>query len=624
MTKESTMAEDQELSNNKKDLIPSKRSINDDLELFDAFIDSQIHKYLNDGFVQNDNANARKSFSGMVNSVSQFDFRRNALRDLYKHVPEAVRAHEVGMIHIHDLWTSRFCGYCGGWNLRQILLEGLDLVIKAKPASHLQTVFNHLINFIVTAQREWAGAMAFSDIDVLLAPFIRVEKLSYKEVKQDVQSFVFNLNFPTRYGDQPPFVNITVDLQVPERYKGVPAIVGGKEMSFTHDQCEEEMNMINTAFFEILMEGDGAGSPFTFPIPTVAIDKTFDYGSDIAQKLMTVTALRGSPYFLNYNVDYLKPDDNLAMCCRLRLNYEELQKHSGGIWSIGENTGSIGVVSINMPRIGFITATNGSNLYNSINTVLEIARQQLKYKRKVITESLETGLLPATKKILCNKFDYHFNTIGIVGMHDFCMNMIGKPIFSNEGQDLTIKVLRYIRKKIETFQVEDEMLYNLEQTPAEKTAGRFAYEDYKYFGKDAGLYFSIQDEHGNLEYTNSTHLPVDYDGLVEKIDIEGKFHEEFTGGCITHLFMDSISNVESLTKFVKRVAENSNLSYFTLTPTLSVCVNCKKTMIGTFVTCPTCNSETDIWSRVTGYYRPVKAFNPAKQAEFRIRKHYIV
>ncbi|MHA1795904.1 MAG: anaerobic ribonucleoside-triphosphate reductase, partial [Promethearchaeota archaeon] len=399
-------------------------------------------------------------------------------------------------------------------------------------------------------------------------------------------------------------------------------IVGGTKLGYTYDDVREEMDMINTAFFEVIAEGDANGNPFTFPIPTIAVDSDFDYGSDIAQKLMKLTALRGSPYFLNYNVDYLRPDDNLSMCCRLRINYEEIVKHSGGLWAVGENTGSIGVVSLNMPRIGFVSRRGGDNvLWENIDKVLEIARKQLKHKRRVITESLGTGLLPTTQKMLCQGFNNHFNTIGIVGMHDFCMNYLGEPIYSPAGQKITIQVLTHIRKKIAEFQSQDKMLYNLEQTPAEKTAGRFAFADYKYFGKETGLYFSV-NEGGILEYTNSTHLPVDYDGIFDKIEIEGKFHKEFTGGCISHLFMDSISNVESLTKFVKRTAENSDLSYFSLTPTLSVCLKCKKTMIGNHPTCPTCGSQTDIWSRVTGYYRPVTSFNPAKVAEFHWRKTY--
>ena len=604
------------------ELYPKQRTVTEDLKQFDTMVESLIHKYLKDQFVQNDNANARKSFSGLVNSVSQFDFKRNALKDLYQAIPDAVKAHEAGLIHIHDLWTSRFCGYCSGWDLRQILMNGLDLVISAKPAKHLQTIFNHMINFIVTAQREWAGAMAFTDVDVLLAPFIREDKLSFEQVKQNIQNFVFNLNFPTRYGDQPPFVNITLDLEVPNRYKGEGVIVGGKELGYTYDDVREEMDMINTAFFEVIAEGDSNGTPFTFPIPTIAVGPKFDYYSDIAQKLMKLTALRGSPYFLNYNVDYLNPDDNLAMCCRLRINYDEIVQHSGGLWAVGENTGSIGVVSLNMPRIGYVSRRGGeTELWDNIDKVMGMARSQLKHKRRVINESLNSGLLPTTHRMLCSGFRNHFNTIGIVGMHDFCMNFLGVPIFSPEGQKMTVRVLTYMRNKIAEFQREDKMLYNLEQTPAEKTAGRFAYADYKYFGKDMGMYFSVQ-ENGILEYTNSTHLPVDYDGILDKIEIEGKFHKEFTGGCITHLFMDSISNVESLTKFVKNSAEHSDLSYFSITPTLSVCPKCEKTNIGNFVHCPTCGTQTDIWSRVTGYYRPINSFNPAKVAEFHLRKTY--
>ncbi|MHA1298081.1 MAG: ribonucleoside triphosphate reductase [Candidatus Helarchaeota archaeon] len=602
----------------KLELIPTMRTVHVDLENFDNMIESQIKKYLHDSFTQNDNANTRKSFSGLVNSVSQYDFKRNALKDLYKHAPDAVKAHEVGLIHIHDLWTSRFCGYCSGWDLRQIIRDGLDLVVSAKPAKHLQTILNHMINFIVTAQREWAGALAFSDVDVLLAPFVRNDHLTYKQVKQHIQNFVFNLNFPTRYGDQPPFVNITLDLTLPKRYEGVPALLAGKEQSFTYDQLKKEMFLINKAFFEVINEGDAKGNPFTFPIPTIALDKNFEYDTEIGKLLMELTAKKGSPYFLNYNVDYLEPESNLSMCCRLRIDYTEIEKHSGGLWAIGENTGSIGVVSLNMPRIGFLSKKNG-NLFDNIDKVLEMARKQLKHKRRVINESLKNGLLPTTQRTLCAGFQNHFNTIGVVGFHDFCMNYIGQPIYSLAGRALTKKVLRYIREKIAEFQREDKMLYNLEQTPAEKTAGRFAFHDYKDFGDAA--YYSVNND-GILEYTNSTHLPVDYNGIIDKIKIEGEFHREFTGGCITHLFMDEISNVEGLTKFIKRTAEHSDLSYFSITPTLSVCDNCRKTLVGNFPECPICNGETIIWSRVTGYYRPVQRWNPAKRAEFKLRTTY--
>jgi len=593
--------------------------ISSTLREFDTIIESLIHRYLKNSFVQNDNANTRKSFSGMVNSVAQFDFKRNALRDLYKYSPASVRAHESGLIHIHDLWTSRFCGYCSGWDLRQIIRDGLNLVITATPAKHLQTICNHMINFIVTAQREWAGAMAFIDVDVLLAPFVRADNLSYKRVKQNLQNFIFNLNFPTRYGDQPPFVNITLDLQVPKRYVGEPAIVGGKEQSFTYDQCQKEMDMINTAIFEILEEGDAAGTPFTFPIPTIAIGSDFDYENEIAKKLVRLTAVKGSPYFLNYNVDYLRPDDNLSMCCRLRINYSEIIEHSGGLWAIGENTGSIGVVSLNMARLGFLARGERTSLWDEIDIVLQLARQQLKFKRKAINKSLKSGLLPTTLRMLCRGFHNHFNTVGIVGMHDFCMNYIGKPIYSIEGQALTKHVLRYISKRLHEFQIEDRMLYNLEQTPAEKTAGRFAHADFKLFGTVP--YFSVE-ENGIREYTNSTHLPVDYRGIVDKIKIEGSFHREFSGGCICHLFLDEVSNPEGLTEFIKRTAENSDLSYFSITPTLSTCNSCHKTFIGNHVRCLSCGKKTEVWSRVTGYYRPVDSYNPAKKIEFKFRTTY--
>lgn len=608
----------EEVRKEETELIPTQRTVHVDLENFDNMIESLIFRYLQDSFTQNDNANTRKSFSGLVNSVGQYDFKRNALRELYKLAPDAVKAHESGLIHIHDLWTSRFTGYCSGWDLRQLIKNGLDLVISAKPAKHMQTILNHMINFIVTAQREWAGALAFNDVDVLLAPFVKIDHLDYKEVKQNIQNFIFNLNFPTRYGDQPPFINITLDLKVPKRYQGVSALAEGREQSFTYDQCEEEMDLINKAFFEVIDEGDARGNPFTFPIPTIALDKNFDYYSDIGQLLMKLTAEKGSPYFLNYNTDYLEPESHLSMCCRLRIDYNEIQKHSGGLWAIGDNTGSIGVVSINMPRIGFLSRKD-ENLFDNIDKVLEIARKQLKVKRKMINESLNSGLLPTTQRVLCRGFDNHFNTIGVVGFHDFCMNYIQQPIYSYAGRALTKQILRYMRDKLAEFQREDKMLYNLEQTPAEKTAGRFAYHDFQEFGTAA--YYSINDN-GILEYTNSTHLPVDFNGLIDKIKLEGEFHREFSGGCITHLFLDEISGVEGLTKFVKKTAENSDLAYFSMTPTLTVCEHCRVTLVGNYPTCPTCNGQTEIWSRVTGYYRPISHWNPSKQAEFKLRTAY--
>lgn len=578
-----------------------------------------INDYMNNGFHGKDNANMIRHVSGLFNWVTQYNMKRDAL-DIYKKLaPSAARLHEKGAIHIHDLWTSIYCAYCSGFSLQDIINNGLFLSLRAGPAKRLDSIMNHIVNFCVSAQQEFAGAVAFSSFDTLLAPFIKKEQLTYKKVRQELQSFFFNVGQPSRYGYQSLFLNINVDLTLPSRFHGVAPTIGGETMPFTYDDCTNEMDMINRAICDNHMNGDYYGAPFTFPIITVQVGKNFDWDNPIRRNYVELSAKRGQPYWLNYNVDYLDEDMNLSMCCRLKINYNELIYHTGGVFAPGDPTGSVGVVSLNMPRIGH-TAKTEDEIYNKIDIVLDAAREQLIAKRLLVNKSLKNGLLPTTSHALPRGFDFHFNTIGIVGMHDFCLNYLHEPLWKLTSQLLTIKILKYIRERLATFQQEDKMLYNLEQSPAERTAARFAFYDKE---KYKNIIIELND--GNsYTYTNSTHLPPYHQNLFERIDIEGKFQREFTGGSVTHLFLDELSETESLSKFTQNICNDSELGYFSFTPCLSHCKKHRHTYIGLFPLCPKCGAPTTIYSRIVGYYRPLENWNPAKLLEFEKRYHYHV
>jgi ribonucleoside-triphosphate reductase len=578
-----------------------------------------VNDYLTNGFHQRDNANMVRHVSGLFNWITQYDMKKHAL-DVYKKLsPQAVKMHESGALHIHDLWTSVYCAYCSGFDLRKIIHDGLYLAKRAGPAKRFDSILNQIINFIVSIQQEFAGAIAFSSFDTLLAPFLKKHPMNERKIKQEIQSFFFNLNQPSRYGFQSPFVNLNVDLVVPKHLNGITPIVGGELMTFTYDDCKEQMDMINRAICKMHIEGDHDNAPFTFPIITVQVGSNFDWDDPIRGEYMKLASLRGQPYWLNYNVDYLDEDMNMSMCCRLKIDYNEIIRHTGGIFAPGDATGSIGVVSLNMARVGY-RCSNEDQIYERIDKLLQAARLQLMAKRVLVDKSYNDGLLPATRQHLQRGFKFHFNTIGIVGMHDFCMNYLNEPIYTSTSQLLVVKILQYINRRLAEYQFEDKMLYNLEQTPAERTAARFAFYDLK---KYKNIYISVKDK-DVVEYTNSTHLPVDFDNIFEKIRIEGMFQKEFTGGCVTHLFLDEISNPQGLTKFAQSICEHSELGYFSFTPTISNCTTCQRTLVGTFHTCPYCKTECDVYSRIVGYYRPVKHWNPAKQLEFSKRNHFQV
>jgi len=577
-------------------------------------IDEIINDYIKNEFHQKDNANMSFCISGLYNWVNQYIFKKEAIQSLPKKVR---KAHENGSIHIHDLWTSRYMFYCSSFNLEDIINNGLLLAKRAGAPKHFSTALNQIINFITSAQQEVAGAVAFNDFDILLAPLVKNDKLTYKQVKQEVQSLFFNINQASRYGAQAPFLNLTIAIDIPKRYENLVPMIDGNLTSFNYFDCEREIAMIDKAICEMHIEGDYNHTPFTFPIITVKIGKKFDYESETAKNIIEMARESGHPYFLNYNVDYIDEDSCLALCCRLKIEYDELQAHSGGVWSINTSTGSIGVVSINMPRIG-LQAKDYNDIIRILDDRMELARLQLKIKRRNIKKSLDMGLLPTLKVYIPRGTDFHFSTIGVVGFHDFCMNYLGEPLWTKTSISLVRKILKHMNKKIVEFQKEDKVLYNLEATPAERTAARFAYYDKKRFKNP---YISV-NLNGKEEYTNSTQLPVDYPYLTKKIKVEGEFQRFFTGGSMTHIFIDEKPSHEGLLKFVKRITDKSNLGYFSITPTITSCKDCKGRFVGSFMKCPKCNGKTDIYSRIVGYYRPIRSWNPSKKEEFKRRKHF--
>ena len=531
-------------------------------------------------------------------------------------------AHRNADIHIHDL--SMLTGYCAGWSLKQLIQQGLGGVpgkITSTPAGHLSTLCNQMVNFLGIMQNEWAGAQAFSSFDTYLAPFVKVDNLTYKQVKQCIQSFIFGVNTPSRWGTQAPFTNITLDWTVPEDLKNLPAIVGGKEMDFTYGDCKAEMDMINKAFIEVMIEGDANGRGFQYPIPTYSITREFDWSDTENNRLLfTMTAKYGTPYFSNYINSDMKPSDVRSMCCRLRLDLRELRKKSGGYFGSGESTGSVGVVTINMPRIAYL-ATNKEDFYARLDGMMDIAARSLSVKRKTITKLLEAGLYPYTKHYL-GSFKNHFSTIGLVGMNEACLNArwIKADLTTQAAQDFTVEVLNHMRARLSDYQERYGDLYNLEATPAESTAFRLAKHDRE-------RYPDILTAGGAGEtpyYTNSSHLPVGYtDDIFAALDIEDRFQTLYTSGTVFHTFLGQrLPNWESCMKLVRKVAENYKLPYYTMSPTYSICQD-HGYINGEVHTCPICGKEAEVWSRITGYYRPVKNWNDGKAQEYKDRKTYI-
>ncbi len=542
------------------------------------------------------------------------------LSEVYDH--EIANAHKEGDFHIHDL--SMLTAYCAGWSLKQLIEMGLGGVtgkITSAPAKHLHTLCNQMVNFLGIMQNEWAGAQAFSSFDTYLAPFVKIDNLSYKDVKQCIQSFIFGVNTPSRWGTQSPFSNITLDWVCPDDLQNLKAVVGGNEKDFTYGDCQKEMDMVNKAFIEIMIEGDASGRGFQYPIPTYNITKDFMWDTENAKLLFEMTAKYGTPYFQNFINSDMKPGDVRSMCCRLQLDKRELRKKTGGLFGSGEKTGSVGVVTINMPRIAYL-AKNEKRFFDKLDRLMDVAKRSLEIKRKVVTDLLDHDFYPYSKKYLGN-FDSHFSTIGLVGLNEMCLNAswIKKPIYADNGKDFTIKVLNYMRNRLSDYQEETGNLYNLEATPAESTTYRLAkmdrerYRDIRTAANDSETPF----------YTNSCHLPVDFtEDMFEALEIEDTLQTKFTGGTVFHTFLgEKIDSWENTANLVKKIAERFHLPYFTMSPTYSICKNCGY-IAGEIYTCEKCGEKTEVYSRITGYYRPVQHWNDGKQQEFEKRKEYVV
>ena len=566
-----------------------------------------------------ENSTVTYSIGGLILSNSGAITANYWLSEIYDE--EIANAHRSGEIHIHDL--SMLSGYCAGWSLKQLIQEGLGGVpgkITSSPAKHLGTLCNQMVNFLGIMQNEWAGAQAFSSFDTYLAPFVKKDNLTYKQVKQGLQSFIYGVNTPSRWGTQAPFTNITLDWVVPNDLAELNAIVGGEEQDFKYKDCQKEMDMVNKAFIEIMIEGDANGRGFQYPIPTYSITKDFDWSETENNKLLfEMTAKYGTPYFSNYINSDMEPSDVRSMCCRLRLDLRELRKKSGGYFGSGESTGSIGVVTINMPRIAYTSKTE-DEFFEKLTHLMDLAAKSLKIKRDVVTKLLDEGLYPYTKRYL-GTFGNHFSTIGLVGMNEACLNAkwIKEDLTNEKAQKWTKKVLNFMREKLSDYQEEYGDLYNLEATPAESTSYRLA-------KKDKSLYPEIvtASDDETPYYTNSSHLPVGYtDDIFKALDIEDELQTLYTSGTVFHTFLgERMSDWKTCASLVKKIAENYKLPYYTISPTYSVCKN-HGYITGEVWKCPICNEETEVYSRITGYYRPVKNWNDGKTKEFEMRKEYV-
>ena len=566
-----------------------------------------------------ENSTVTYSVGGLILSNSGAITANYWLSEIYDE--EISNAHRNCDIHIHDL--SMLTGYCAGWSLKQLIKEGLGGVpgkITSSPAGHLSTLCNQMVNFLGIMQNEWAGAQAFSSFDTYLAPFVKVDNLSYKEVKQCVQSFIYGVNTPSRWGTQAPFSNITLDWTVPADLKDLPAIVGGKEMDFTYGDCQEEMKLVNKAFIEIMIEGDANGRGFQYPIPTYSITRDFDWSPTENNKLLfEMTAKYGTPYFSNYINSDMEPSDVRSMCCRLRLDLRELRKKSGGYFGSGESTGSVGVVTINMPRIAYM-AEDEADFYKRLDRMMDIAARSLKIKRTVITKLLEEGLYPYTKRYL-GSFNNHFSTIGMVGMNEAGLNAkwIKADMTTEKCQEFTKQVLDHMRERLSDYQEEYGDLYNLEATPAESTSYRLAKHDMDQFPEIV----TASEAGGAPYYTNSSHLPVSYtDDIFTALDIQDELQTRYTSGTVFHAFLgEKMPTWEAAATLVRKIAENYKLPYYTISPTYSVCKN-HGYLTGEQYVCPECGESAEVYSRITGYYRPVQNWNAGKTQEYKERVEY--
>ena len=559
------------------------------------------------------------SVGGLILSNSGAVTANYWLSEIYDE--EIAEAHRNADIHIHDL--SMLTGYCAGWSLKQLIKEGLGGItgkITSAPARHLSVLCNQMVNFLGIMQNEWAGAQAFSSFDTYLAPFVKVDNLSYPEVKKCIEAFIYGVNTPSRWGTQAPFSNITLDWTVPDDLAELPALVGGVEMDFKYKDCKKEMDMVNKAFIETMIEGDSNGRGFQYPIPTYSITKDFDWSDTENNRLLfEMTAKYGTPYFSNYINSDMQPSDVRSMCCRLRLDLRELRKKTGGFFGSGESTGSVGVVTINMPRIAYLSA-NKDEFYARLNHMMDIAARSLKIKRGVITKLLNEGLYPYTKRYL-GTFENHFSTIGLIGMNEVGLNAnwLRADMSDPRTQEFTKEVLNHMRERLSDYQEQYGDLYNLEATPAESTTYRLAKHDRKRWPgiKTAG-------KPGDTPYyTNSSHLPVDYTvDIFDALDIQDELQTLYTSGTVFHAFLgEKLPDWKAAASLVRTIASNYKLPYYTLSPTYSICKE-HGYLAGEVKVCPHCGAKTEVYSRITGYYRPVQNWNDGKLQEYANRTEY--
>ncbi len=570
-----------------------------------------------------ENSNMAYSLQGLNNYVSSEISKTYWMTKIYP--PEIRRATLEGDMHIHDL--DKLSVYCVGWDLQDILAEGFGGVwgkIECKPPKHLKAALGQLVNFFYTLTGEAAGAEAISDFDTLLAPYIKYDKLSRKELKQDLQSFVFNMNVPTRVGFQTPFTNVTLDLVVPSTLADQPVVIGGKPQKKTYKEFQDEVDMFNDVFAEVMAEGDGKGRVFTFPIPTYNITADFDWNNPHLENLWRMTAKYGIPYFSNYVNSDMKPEDARSMCCRLRLDNRELRKKGGGFFGANPLTGSIGVVTVNLPRLGYRSRDKREFFYN-LGYIMDLAKESLEIKRKLLEKFTDAGLYPYSKFYLRKmkerdgvSWNNHFSTIGLIGMNEALLNLIGRDIATAEGQKLTLETLDFMRERIAQYQVETGNNYNLEATPGEGTSHRLARIDKKMYPDIMVANESQHEESGApMYYTNSTQLPVDYSNDVfEVLDLQDEIQTKYTGGTVVHLFVgEEITDTAAMKSLIKTICNNYKLPYFTITPTFSVCPK-DGYIAGRVDKCKKCGETNEVYSRVVGYIRPIQQWNEGKRAEF--------
>lgn len=597
-----------------------------------SFIDKNI-KLVDDYLKKLDwqvkeNSNMTYSIQGLNNYIASEISKNYWLNKIY--TPEIKHAHENGDIHIHDL--NIISTYCVGWDLKDLLMEGftgVDGKIKCAPAKHFRTALGQIVNFLYTMQGEAAGAQAFSNFDTLLAPFVKYDNLDYAQVKQAMQEFIFNLNVPTRTGFQTPFTNITMDLTVPSYYADAPVIIGGELLETTYKDFQHEMNLINKAYFEIMMQGDATGKVFTFPIPTYNITKDFDWDNPELEGLWEMTAKYGIPYFSNFINSDMNPEDARSMCCRLRIDNRELQYRGGGLFGSNPLTGSVGVVTINLPRIGYL-AKSEAEFFQILCRNMELARESLEIKRKVIEDYTDKNLYPYTKFYLRDikarfgeYWKNHFSTIGLVGMNEACENFLNKSIGDEEGKEFALKVMSYMRNVISNFQKETGNNYNLEATPAEGTTYRLAKLDKQKFENITCANQKEYETGAKPFYTNSSQLPVNYtDDIFELLDNQDDLQTKYTGGTVVHIFAgERVYDTKVIKNLVKKICTNYKLPYFTFSPTFSVCPT-HGYVAGEHFSCPECGENCEVFSRVVGYISPVNQWNEGKTEEFKTRKTF--